>query len=462
MPLKDSFTSEGKHAQRCSIIPASKSSSVQLKTNSQARHAPPKQNASSSKITQGTSDAEDSSQSYSDASIHRSPAKKAKIDKPGFDMPFAVSCPALVPHPMLEMGNKTSGSESQSRTFINHSQGKENPIIAQNEGILSYAAKEHADVTAQLKLSVIRLEKLVNEPGCVLELLKYDLNDIVERVVVLDEGMAGFQEEMVDGEVTLKDMKRSIEELQREVGELREELKMAHLQGSDPEFHIDPDNGGSVIGTKGPKARNNQLAATVHCTLLTLMDVSKSTKLPKPLKNGFWAADVTDPDEQGEALLCLQWHLNIKENEEWIPHAANIIKRDGRSYNKKIKKKDLEDTDLQDICAAIWTTFGSWAKAWKTKKKSHDEQSVEKQCNRCKKRGRDKCHECRLVHDSVPKAAAAEWDFLFEPAYQSADETAADEIGSDTDEESDAEVPKAKVHGPWRYVCMTFYKLDKK
>lgn len=129
--------------------------------------------------------------------------------------------------------------------------------------------------------------------------------------------------------------------------------------------------------------------ATVRATLLGLMGVPKSNKLPKRLNSGFWTGDIEDVEARKTALLRPRWGHHVRDNEEWILQVASIVKNDGKTYYPNISQAYLDGSTLKDTSQAIRTTFTSWAKAWKVKKQSADEQAAQRRTQRRKKRARD-------------------------------------------------------------------------
>ncbi|KAH9889469.1 hypothetical protein C8Q73DRAFT_793667 [Cubamyces lactineus] len=187
------------------------------------------------------------------------------------------------------------------------------------------------------------------------------------------------------------------------------------------------------------KERNNALHDAVRKCLYSLMGISTSEKLPRPLGGGtFWESRPMSPQREGldgetlmESILRPDWDRPWAVNKKgWVYRATSRIKANGHDYTSALSQEQLESLSRDTIDHTIQVVFKNLVRNWKLQTEGNGMAQKQARNLSQKMNGRKKTKvEAReSVRYKVLEAGKPEYDFLFQWQYQSSDESEVEEI----------------------------------
>ncbi|KAJ7291749.1 hypothetical protein C8J57DRAFT_1458465 [Mycena rebaudengoi] len=293
-----------------------------------------------------------------------------------------------------------------------------------------------------------------------LKIVQEDYADLRERIDELENANQNLQFERDDLTAKVDNMTDIVDELRETVTAQQTALEKFGV--------IFEDLGGSeevtaALATKHGKsaqeavkvARNNNLNSGIRKTIYRALGVPQknqkySTAYETPTAGGCW---IDDPETEGGKLLRPDFKVGYAKNSGWQDDAVKFVKTHLHSEQPNITEdtaKNLSDAavreQIQTVFKGIKAKYTKWKKSGATTGSATNqpnEPSAVK--NRRTRRKERKLAERKAVR---PEELGIDWDFFFQVAYQSTDESDQTSV-LDPDSGSEHNVVVAAVQKPW-------------
>lgn len=216
---------------------------------------------------------------------------------------------------------------------------------------------------------------------------------------------------------------------------------------------------------------------TVRKSLIAMMGLTSSRDLPDPPCAGandlFWLI-TEEADGSIKSVLRPQWELDWATNDVgWVGEAIKKIRSNGCRWNPTVDAEELRCTEDSTISRAIQTAFSSWKDSYRKQKKPVDTQESVKTKRRRHGRkntvGRvskrdmsvssniisQKATNRKNYRSNIPELRKKKYNFIFQAAYQSSDESGEEEEQRRSVIDSNSDLESANHHGDRRQPKVT-------